>query len=45
MFINKCNNPKRKVVFFTGLELSNQILNVKYVLQNNKEVKKHYKTV
>ncbi|MCR5462125.1 MAG: AMP-binding protein, partial [bacterium] len=34
---------KRKVVFFTGLELSNQILNVKYVLQNNKEVKKHYK--
>ena len=34
---------KRKVVFFTGLELSNQILNVKYVLQNNKQVKKHYK--
>ena len=34
---------KRKVVFFTGLELSNQILNVKYVLSNNKEVKKHYK--
>ena len=34
---------KRKVVFFTGLELSNQILNVKYVLSNNKQVKKHYK--
>lgn len=34
---------KRKIVFYTGLELSNQILNVKYVLKNNKQVKKHYK--
>ena len=34
---------KRKVVFYTGLELSNQILNVKEVLRCNKQVKKHYK--
>ena len=34
---------KRKIVFYTGNELSNQILNVKYVLKNNKQVKKHYK--
>jgi len=34
---------KRKIVFYTGLELSNQILNVKEVLRCNKQVKKHYK--
>ena len=34
---------KRKIVFYTGLELSNQILNVKEVLRCNKRVKKHYK--
>lgn len=34
---------KRKIVFYTGLELSNQVLNVKFVLKNNKQVKKHYK--
>ena len=33
----------RKIVFYTGLELSNQILNVKEVLRRNKQVKKHYK--
>ncbi len=34
---------KRKIVFYTGYELSNQILNVKEVLRRNKQVKKHYK--
>ena len=34
---------KRKIIFYTGLELSNQVLNVKFVLKNNKQVKKHYK--
>ena len=30
---------KRKIVFYTGYELSNQILNVKEVLRRNKQVK------
>jgi len=34
---------KRKIVFYTGLELSYQILNVKEVLRRNKQIKKHYK--
>ena len=34
---------KRKIIFYTGLELSNQILNVKEILRCNKQVKKHYK--
>lgn len=34
---------KRKIVFFNGSEISNQILNVKEVLKNNKQVKMHYK--
>ncbi len=32
-----------KIVFFTGAELSAQILNCKDVLKENKQVKKHYK--
>ena len=34
---------KRKIVFFNGSEISNQILNVKEILKNNKQVKMHYK--
>ena len=34
---------KRKIIFYNGLELSNQILNVKEVLRRNKLVKQHYK--
>ncbi len=34
---------KEKIVFYNGLEIANQILNVEEVLKNNKQVKKHYK--
>lgn len=34
---------KRKIIFYNGLELSNQILNVKEVLRRNKLVEQHYK--
>lgn len=34
---------KEKIIFYNGLEITNQILNCKQILKENKQVKKHYK--
>lgn len=33
---------KEKLIFYSGLEIANQILNARQVLKENKQVKKHY---
>ena len=34
---------KEKIIFYNGLEISSQILNCKKILEENKQIKKHYK--
>ena len=34
---------KEKIIFYNGEEITNQILNCKQILKENKQVKKHYK--
>ena len=34
---------KEKIIFYSGEEISNQILNCKKILKENKQIKKHYK--
>ena len=34
---------KKKIIFYNGLEISSQILNCKKIVEENKQIKKHYK--